>query len=66
METAIQALKEGAFGYIQKPIDYDELNALLRVIRRRLSPSSNRLLTPPKLNLDIIKEFLKEGIIEIK
>jgi DNA-binding response OmpR family regulator len=25
VETAIQALKEGAFGYIQKPIDYDEL-----------------------------------------
>ncbi len=25
VETAIQALKEGAFGYIQKPIEYDEL-----------------------------------------
>jgi serine phosphatase RsbU (regulator of sigma subunit) len=25
VDTAIQALKKGAFGYIQKPIDYDEL-----------------------------------------
>jgi PAS domain S-box-containing protein len=25
VETAIQALKEGAFGYVQKPIEYDEL-----------------------------------------
>ena len=25
LETSIQALKEGAFGYIQKPVDYDQL-----------------------------------------
>ena len=25
VDTAIQALREGAFGYLQKPIDYDEL-----------------------------------------
>ncbi len=30
VETAIQALKEGAFGYIQKPIDYDELEVEIK------------------------------------
>ncbi|QWR76431.1 response regulator [Candidatus Magnetomonas plexicatena] len=26
VETAIEAMKEGAFGYVQKPIEYDELH----------------------------------------
>ena len=38
VETAVQALKEGAFDYVTKPIDPDELSHLVRraVERRRL------------------------------
>ena len=30
VETAIQAMKDGAFGYVQKPIEYDELEIEIR------------------------------------
>lgn len=30
VDTAIEAMKEGAFGYIQKPVDYDELEIEIR------------------------------------
>ena len=38
VETAVQALKEGAFDYITKPIDPDELSHLVKraVEQRRL------------------------------
>ena len=29
-DTAIEALKEGAFSYIQKPVEYDELEIEIR------------------------------------
>ena len=51
VETAIQALREGAFGYIHKPVDYDELEieikkALDKIeIQRKLDRNVERLET---------------------
>ncbi|MFH1292650.1 MAG: response regulator, partial [Pseudomonadota bacterium] len=49
VETAIEALKEGAFGYIQKPVSYDELEIDIKralekqEIGRRLDEHVDRL-----------------------
>jgi DNA-binding NtrC family response regulator len=45
VETAVQALKEGAFDYITKPIDPDELSHLVRrAVEQRRLKSENRQL----------------------
>jgi len=45
VETAVQALKEGAFDYVTKPVDPDELSHLVRrAIERRQLKSENRQL----------------------
>ena len=42
VETAVQALKEGAFDYVTKPIDPDELSHLVRrAVERRQLKSEN-------------------------
>jgi len=45
VETAVQALKDGAFDYVTKPIDPDELSHLVRraIERRRLRSENLRL-----------------------
>jgi DNA-binding NtrC family response regulator len=45
VETSIQALKEGAFDYIVKPVDPDEMSHLIRnaVEQRRLLHENNQL-----------------------
>jgi len=45
VDTAVQALKEGAFDYITKPVDPDELSHLVRraVERRRLAAENVQL-----------------------
>jgi DNA-binding NtrC family response regulator len=45
VETSIQALKEGAFDYIVKPVDPDEMTHLIRnaVEQRRLLQENNQL-----------------------
>jgi DNA-binding NtrC family response regulator len=45
VETAVQALKEGAFDYVTKPIDPDELSHLVtRAMEQRRLKSENRQL----------------------
>ncbi|MCC6406295.1 MAG: sigma-54-dependent Fis family transcriptional regulator [Planctomycetes bacterium] len=45
VETAVQALKEGAFDYVTKPFDPDELSHLVRrAVERRELKSENREL----------------------
>lgn len=51
VDTAIQALREGAFGYLQKPVEYDELEIEIRKalekneMQRKLDHNVNRLET---------------------
>ncbi|HGY55225.1 MAG TPA: sigma-54-dependent Fis family transcriptional regulator [Caldithrix abyssi] len=58
VDTAVQALKEGAFDYITKPFDPDQLSRLIRnaAKQRRLSlenkelkGSLEQLITPPEI-----------------
>lgn len=45
MERAIEALKEGAYDYIRKPFDFDELERIVaRAMERRLLMDENRYL----------------------
>ncbi|HJW13803.1 MAG TPA: sigma-54 dependent transcriptional regulator [Thermoanaerobaculia bacterium] len=47
VESAVQALKEGAFDYVTKPVDPDELSRVVRlaVERRRLRKENRQLRT---------------------
>jgi PAS domain S-box-containing protein len=70
VETAIEALKEGAFGYVQKPIDYDaleiELNRALekREMQKRLDQYVHRL-EAAHAELDQIFNTAGDGMLVI-
>jgi signal transduction histidine kinase len=58
VDTAIEALREGAFGYIQKPVDYDELEI---EIKRALEKQEMQKKLDEYINdLEIVNEKLKE------
>jgi len=58
---AVEAMKEGAFDYLTKPIDFDELNLVLkRAIERRHLLSENR-----DLKRQIEGRHLFKGIISV-
>jgi len=45
IETAVQAMKEGAYDYLTKPVDLDELDILIkRIVERQQLISENRFL----------------------
>jgi DNA-binding NtrC family response regulator len=45
IETAVEAMKEGAYDYLTKPVDLDELDLILRkIIERNQLISENKLM----------------------
>ena len=62
VETAVQALKEGAFDYITKPIDPDELSHVVsRAMERRQLESENILLKQKVEQLTTPKHIVGES-----
>ena len=55
METAIKAMKEGAFDYIHKPIDVDELDITIRkaLTTLEMEKKINGLLTEPSRDFKV-------------
>ncbi len=43
IDTAVEGLKSGAFDYLQKPADYDELVAKLEAARQRKAEHEERI-----------------------
>ena len=51
-QYAVKALKHGAFDYLLKPIDMDELKITLKRIYDKLSPKANKKALLPKILLE--------------
>jgi len=59
IDGAVQAMRDGAYDYLTKPIDLKELDLLIqRIVERRQLISENRLLKQ-----ELAKKFSFEGII---
>ncbi|MBN1697515.1 MAG: response regulator [Spirochaetales bacterium] len=70
VDSAIQALKAGAFSYIQKPIEYDELEieikkAIEKISMRKKLAESVAALKASELKYRSLVENLQEGIWSI-
>jgi DNA-binding NtrC family response regulator len=59
VEGAVEAMRAGAYDYLTKPIDLDELDLLIkRIVERRMLLSENRLLKE-----ELATRFSFEGIV---
>lgn len=70
METTIEAMKRGAYDYIHKPLDADEVeksvNRAIRILKvDRETPMLDELETPPNLDVIIGKSGNMRGIFKI-
>ncbi|QIA07506.1 sigma-54-dependent transcriptional regulator [Draconibacterium halophilum] len=68
VETAVQALKDGAFDYITKPFDPDDLSHLIRNAARQISLSSeNETLKTKIVTLENIEDIVgnSDGMIKV-
>ncbi len=62
VESAVQALKEGAFDYVTKPVDPDDLSHLIRnAIKQRMLAAENILLRTKIEELSKLDEIIGES-----
>jgi two-component system LytT family response regulator len=60
---AINALREGAFDYLLKPVDTEELKTCVKRVKEKLKEDTSRPAVPPA---NMIELSVKDGIIFIK
>lgn len=68
VETAVQALKDGAFDYITKPFDPDDLSHLIRNAAQQISlKSENETLKNKVISLENIEDLIgnSKAMIEV-
>ncbi len=68
VETAVQALKDGAFDYITKPFDPDDLSHLIRNAAQQISlKNENEALKSRVVSLENIEDIVgnSEGMIRV-
>ncbi len=67
VETAVQALKDGAYDYITKPFDPDDLSHLIRNASRQVSlQAENEALKNKVISLDNIEDIIGNSSAMIK
>lgn len=64
-EYAINALRKGAFDYLLKPVDTEELIQCVKRIREKINAGESKRAAPASFN-NIIELSVKDGIIFIK
>jgi DNA-binding NtrC family response regulator len=67
VETAVQALKDGAYDYVTKPFDPDDLSHLIRNAARQISlQAENEALKNKVVSLDNIEDIIGNSKAMIK
>jgi DNA-binding NtrC family response regulator len=62
VETAVQALKDGAFDYVTKPFDPDDLSHLIRNASKQISlMEENEILKDKVVSLENIEDMIGES-----
>jgi DNA-binding NtrC family response regulator len=62
VETAVQALKDGAFDYVTKPFDPDDLSHLIRNASKQISlMEENEILKEKVVSLENIEDLIGES-----
>ena len=64
-DYAHKALKLGAFDYLIKPFDFDELLARIRAITRKFSENRSNIFTLGDLTVDTLRRSVRRGEEEI-
>jgi DNA-binding NtrC family response regulator len=68
VDTAVQALKDGAYDYITKPFDPDDLSHLIRNATKQITlASENEELRKKVLSLDNVEDIIgcSEGMLKV-
>ncbi|HSG67592.1 MAG TPA: response regulator, partial [Bacteroidales bacterium] len=67
VDTAVQALKDGAYDYVTKPFDPDDLSHLIRNAARQISlQSENEVLKKRVVSLDNVEDIIGRSKAMIK